>query len=166
MLGQSRCFFNSAKWISIIWRQGIHRALVTGCSKRNDDTCLSLEAFSASIDQEASNTTISFFSCYFFGVIDLMHHGVDPASRLYVIKSSDDDLELPEEIFIKLLYWISVCFNFTPFNTIHDELGRYVRLVLINICAAEQKLSVQVCQVDLIQVNHIDIFYSRESQIF
>ena len=95
-----------------------------------------------------------------------MHHGVDPASRLYVIKSSDDDLELPEEIFIKLLYWISVSFNFTPFNTIHDELGRYVRLVLINICAAEQKLSVQVCQVDLIQVNHIDIFYSRESQIF
>ena len=95
-----------------------------------------------------------------------MHHGVDPASRFYVVKSSDDDLELPEEIFIKLLHWISVCINFTPFNTIHNELGRYVRLVLINICAAEQKLSVQVCQVDLIQVNHIDIFDSRESQIF
>ena len=71
-----------------------------------------------------------------------MNHGVDPASGLHVVKSSNDDLELTEEVFIKLLHEISVWRDDYAFDSLHNESSGDMGLVRSNISFTEQELSV------------------------
>ena len=89
-----------------------------------------------------------------------MNHGVDPTACLYIIKSRNDNLELPEEFFIKFLNWIGMRSDDTALYSIHNKLRRNMRLVFVHIGATEQKLSVQVCQIDFIEVDYVNILDS------
>ena len=71
-----------------------------------------------------------------------MDHGVDPASGLHIVKSSNDDLELTEEVLIKLLHEISVGSDDHTFDPLHHESSGNMGLVRTDISATEQELSV------------------------
>ena len=94
-----------------------------------------------------------------------MNHGVDPASGLHVVKSSNDDLELTEEVFIKLLHEISMGRDDHTFNSLHYESSGDMGLVRTHVSFAEQELSVQVGDIDLIQINHVNVLDAREGQV-
>ena len=89
-----------------------------------------------------------------------MHHGIDPTACFYIIKSCNDNLELSEEFFIKFLNWIGMRSDDTALDSIHDKLRCNVRLIFVHIGATEQKLSVQVCQIDFIEVDYVNILDS------
>ena len=66
-----------------------------------------------------------------------MHHGVDPAACLNIIKACNDNLELSEEVFVKVLNRVCVrCYGHS-LNAVHDELSSDMRLELTNVIASE-----------------------------
>ena len=66
-----------------------------------------------------------------------MNHGVDPSACLNIIKACNDNLELSEEFFVKVLNRVSMGRYGYALYAIHDELGCYMRLILTNVIAAE-----------------------------
>ena len=84
-----------------------------------------------------------------------MNHGVDPPACLNVIKTGDNDAKLAEKFFVKLLNHIGVSVDLAAWHALHDEASSNVRLVLVDISATEKELSVQVGNIDLIEVNNI-----------
>ena len=132
VLGKSWCFFDGTEWVSVIRRERVHRALITCCHIGNDHAGLTLEALSATINEERCDTLLAFG-----WVINLMHHGVDPAACLNIIKACNDNLELSEEVFVKVLNRVCVWCNGHSLYAVHDELGSDMRLELANVIASE-----------------------------
>ena len=66
-----------------------------------------------------------------------MNHGVDPSACLNIIKACNDNLELSEEFFVKVLNRVCMWRYGYSLYSVHDELGSNVRLVLTNVIAAE-----------------------------
>ena len=132
VLGKSWCFFDGTEWVSVIGRERVHRALITCCHIGNDYAGLTLEALSATINEERCDTLLAIS-----WVINLMHHGVDPAACLNIIKACNDNLELSEEVFVKVLNRVCVwCYGHSLY-AVHDELGCDMRFELTNVITPE-----------------------------
>jgi hypothetical protein len=116
-----------------------------------------LESLGTAIDQKSCHSFLTFGR-----VVDLVDHGIDPASSFHVVKSCNDDLELAEILFIKLLDWICVSIDRDTLDTILYKFGCHMGLVLADILASEEELAVQVRQINLIQVNYVNAFEARE----
>ena len=163
MLWQSWCLLDSAQRVSVIRRQCVHSALIAGRHIWHNNASLPLEPLCATIDQERGD---ALFALLPSRLIDSVHHRVYPAARLHIVQSSDNDLELLEEILIKVLHRLRVRVNRDPLYPIHDKSSRHMRLVLANISFPEQKLPVQICHIDLVQIDHVNILDAREGQVF
>ena len=132
VLGKSWCFFDGTERVCVIGWERVHRALITRCHIGNDHAGLTLEALSATINEECCDTFLAFS-----WVIYLMYHGVDPATCLNIIKACNDNLELTEEFFVEVLYRVCVGRYGHSLYAVHDELSGDMRLILANVIAAE-----------------------------
>lgn len=126
MLRQARCLLDSAEGESVVGRERVHCALVTGCHVGHYHTSLALQALRATIDKKGCDACFSFLF-----VVDLMDHRVDPAASLHVVKSCNYDLELTEEVFVELLNGCDVRRDLHSLDALHHESCGYSRLVLL-----------------------------------
>lgn len=86
-----------------------------------------------------------------------MNHTVNPSAGFHVIQTSNDDLELSEEIFAEFLDWIGVPINLDSWASFHDESSSNFCLVLSHVGATEKELSIEVRHIDFIKIDHVDI---------
>ena len=152
VLGQTGNLLDSAKREGVVRRKLVHGALVASRGVGHDDTCLSLEALSATIDQEAGDFVLGAVC-----LAQLVNHTVNPSAGFHVIQASDDHLELSEEIFAKFLHRIGVPVNLDTRASFGDECGSNLCLVLADVRATEEELSIEVGHVDLVKVDHVDV---------
>ena len=82
-------------------------------------------------------------------------------------------MELLVELFIILLYHISITCDLDSWTPLHYELPCHLGLVLTHIslsidtlficCLPEQELTVEICHIDLIQINNMNISEATQS---
>ena len=132
VLWKSWCFFDGTERVSVVRWKRVHRAFITCCHIGDDHTSLTLKALSASIYKERWDTFLAFG-----WVVYLMNHWVDPTACFNIIKACNNNLELSEEFFVKVLNRVCMGRYGHPLYAIHDELGSYMRLILTNVIAAE-----------------------------
>ena len=152
MLWQTRDLLDCTKRERVVRWQLVHCALVTRRLVWDDYTCLALEALGAAVDQEARYIT--------FGAVHLVngvYHSIDPSTRLHVVQPRNDNLELFEEVLAELLHRVRVPVNLDAWAAAHHEFGGDLGLVLADVGAAEQKLSIKVRHVDLVQVDYVNV---------
>ena len=118
MLWQPWRLFYRAQWESILGREGCHAALVATSLEGLNHSCLSLEALCTTINEVGSNLWVAIV----VKLNKLVYHRINPSTSLNVVKTSDNDLELPEKVLTKLLHWLYVRSNFNPRTSLHDEL--------------------------------------------
>lgn len=118
MLRQSWRLFYCAQWERIFRRKGCHAALVATGLEGLNHSCLSLEAFCTTINEVGSNLWVTID----VKLNKLVYHRINPSTSLNVVKTSDNDLELPEKVLTKFLHWLDVRSDFYPRASLHYEL--------------------------------------------
>jgi hypothetical protein len=164
MLGKTRRLFDRAQGIRVVRWQRVHRALVAGRHVWVDHASLALEAFGSAVDQDSGSFWVRL--PIFISVHNLMHGPVDPPAGLDIIKPSNNDIKVLKELKGVVLNRLSAVGDFDSWTPVHDELRSDLRFVLVNILHAEQELSVQVRQVNLVQVDHVDVLNATQGEVF
>lgn len=94
-----------------------------------------------------------------------MNKRVQPSSGFDVIQASNNNLKLSIEIVILFLDFTNVGSDLAARNSFHDEIGSYLTFVFTNILHSEKELSVQVSEINGIQINDVNVLHTRKSQI-
>ena len=97
---------DSAHRIGIFVRWELIKCALVACSfERSDNTCLTLESFGSSINELCQNFRLLLAFAIVIPLYNVVDHLVYPASRLNVVKSTNDDLKLLVEFFVIVLTW-------------------------------------------------------------
>lgn len=142
-----------AEWYGRSRRMHVELAFDTGGQSREDDTCLPLETFGASVHQRLQR----------FWVVHVDHadeSGVDPAPRLDAVESADDDLELHVEILVLVLDLAVERGDLDIFASFHHAGCSHLGFRFTNVVFSEEELTVQVGDVNGV---HVDDMYVLES---
>lgn len=125
----------------------------------HNDTSLALEALSATIDQETAHFVLGA------RLVKRVYHRVNPAASLDIVKTSNDHLELAEEIFLELLHRLGVPIDVDPGAAALHKLSSHFGLELADIVLAEEELAVEVGEIDFVQVDHVNVLDARHGEI-
>lgn len=132
-------------------REQVQRALEAGGDARDDDARLAQQPFSAAVNVGDADGV-----CAHVPVSIQLYEGaeqaVQPAPGLQVVQAADDDLELLVEVSRHVLDQLRVRRHADPRTALHYEFCSRRRLEFANVGAPEEKLPVQVGQVDRIHV--------------
>jgi hypothetical protein len=109
----------------------IQLALNTGCHRWEDDSRLSLETFSATINEGLYR--IGVFS--FFG--NRNKHGVDPTAGLDAVQPANYKLELLVKLLVEVLDTVVVGCDGDALNSLLDESSGNLCFVFANIIFSE-----------------------------
>jgi len=149
VLGLSGDILHRAEGDGLLRRQCAQHALVARICVRLNHTGLTVEAFSASIDEVGAN--FGFSVC--IELDQTVDHRVQPSARLHIVDTTNDNLELFEEVLIELLNVLRQPFNLDTGASFLDNLSSDLSLEPANVLHSEQELAIQVGQINRVHIN-------------
>jgi hypothetical protein len=145
MLRKSWSFSDGAHWVSSWRRERAETAFEAPSLKRDDDSGLPFEAFSASIDH--GSLCLGVRVVIFTKNYHIVQSGIHPSSGLNVVKACNNNVELLIKFLVIVLNRISVRSNFNFRTSFHYKLSSHFSLVLINIMLSDIKIYITNIQI-------------------
>jgi len=66
-------------------------------------------------------------------------------------------VELLVKFLIKFLNWVSMMSDLDPWASFHDKFSRNISLKLSYVRLPEEELTIQISDIDLVQINNVNI---------
>jgi len=98
-------------------------------------------------------------------LVDKEHYFVEVLSGLDIVESSHNDGELSVEGIRHFLHFALVGVDLKAWTPLAHELGNYVCFMPPNVLLSEHELPIEVCVVNCVHVNQVDLPDSAEGQV-
>lgn len=154
MLNRTTCYLG---------RKQVERAIDARRDSRQYDAHVAFEPFGSAVDQRNHGGVVEHLVL----VVRQQRneHAVDPAPRHHGVQAADDEMELPIEVLVHVLYLAVVGRDAARGHPLVDELGRHLRLGAVHVPLAEQKLPVQVGQINGVHVDDVHVAEAHHGQV-
>jgi len=119
VLRQPWSLFNRAKRKGRLWWQRSHAALVAAILERLYHACLSLEPFSASVNQNRADLRLALL----VKLDKLVDHRIYPSTSLDIVQAADNYHELFIKILAQLLDVLEIWRYLYPGASLHNCFG-------------------------------------------
>lgn len=155
VLRQPGCTGNGAAIVGGYFGQCRQYTLIAARLIRLDNHTLPTEILGSTINQEPLGALHDI--AIIIELHELMYEFVEPPPRLHIVQASNNDGELAVEAAWLVLDLALVGDDLHTAYPFHHEISGHFGFVPADVLLAEQELAVQVCEVDCVQVDYVDL---------
>lgn len=144
-------------------RKQVECAIDARCDSWQYDAHIAFEPLGSTVDQRYHSGVVEHLVLVIRQQRD--EHAVDPAPRHHGVEAAHDEMELPIEVLVHVLYFTVVGRDAASGHPLVDELGCHLRLGAVHVPLAKQKLPVQVGQIDGVHVDDMHVAEAHHGQV-